>query len=853
MSPTLDAFLRSWPSEPWLVASLVLTVVIYTRGWSILHRRDPQRWPAGRLAAFCGGMFALFLALASPLEPFATLLLQVHMVQHLLLMMVAPPLIWLGAPLFPLVRGLPAEVRTVWVAPLLRSRRLRRFFSRLTHPLVAWPIYVGVTWFWHAPRFYQLALSDERWHVIEHLCFTAAALLFWYPVVRPYPSRPRWSPWLLFPYLLLADVQNTVLAAWLTFSSRVIYPHYESGPRIAGLSALDDQAAAGVIMWVPGSIAFLVPLFALGLSMVRGGAATRSYARQSPKGAKSCSQGRKPLVSAEFEYQSLGRGDIVPGSDFAPAGASTLHSALDQGLAPLATSCRPFGASSASAGVRRVHAAALLPILDQTPHSQTAQSFDLLRVPLVGAFLRARWGRPLLQLLVALLAGLVIVDGLLGPQLSPMNLAGVLPWIHWRGLLIIGLLIAGNLFCMACPFTLPRAAARRLWTPRWNWPRQLRSKWLAVALVVLFLWSYEAFALWNSPWLTAWIAIAYFVAALVVDAFFRGASFCKYVCPIGQFNFVQSLVSPLEVAVREPQRCTTCSTKECIRGTATLPGCELGLFQPRKAGNFDCTFCLDCVQACPHENVGVLAVVPTSTLWGDRFRSGVGRFGQRRDVAALVLVTVFGAFANAAGMTAPLLAWRDRITSDWNLTTPLAVTTLFYAAAIIALPLAAVAVAALACRAWGGLREPVANVAMRFAVALVPLGFAMWLGHYTFHLFTSWDTIIPATQRFAADLGVERLGPPAWACACCRPAADWLLYFEIGALQVGLLATLYAELRIAESQTTGALQAVRALVPWSVLAVVMYIGGVWILLQPMEMRGTLPDDGVIVAQQEARP
>ena len=97
MSPTLDAFVRSWPSEPWLVAALLLAAGIYYRGWRILRRRDASRWSAWRLASFFGGLCAIFLALASPLEPFATLLLQIHMVQHLLLMMVAPPLIWLAA------------------------------------------------------------------------------------------------------------------------------------------------------------------------------------------------------------------------------------------------------------------------------------------------------------------------------------------------------------------------------------------------------------------------------------------------------------------------------------------------------------------------------------------------------------------------------------------------------------------------------------------------------------------------------------------------------------------------------------------------------------------------------------
>src|SRR2546423_959877 len=111
MNPTLDAFLRSWPFDPWLVAALVLSAGIYLRGWLLLHRRDAYRWHVGRPAAFLGGLSAIFLALASPIEPFASLLLQVHMVQHLLLMVAAPPLVWLGAPLFPLLGGLPKPIR----------------------------------------------------------------------------------------------------------------------------------------------------------------------------------------------------------------------------------------------------------------------------------------------------------------------------------------------------------------------------------------------------------------------------------------------------------------------------------------------------------------------------------------------------------------------------------------------------------------------------------------------------------------------------------------------------------------------------------------------------------------------
>ncbi|HEY1066107.1 MAG TPA: hypothetical protein VGE52_08350, partial [Pirellulales bacterium] len=502
---------------------------------------------------------------------------------------------------------------------------------------------------------------------------------------------------------------------------------------------------------------------------------------------------------------------------------------------------------------RELSAAALLPILNQSPHPQSINRFDLLRVPLVGALLRWRHFRPLLQTIVALLAVAAIIDGLLGPQLSPLNLAGVLPWIHWRGLVILGLLVAGNLFCMACPFTLPRSLARRFWQPTRSWPRVLKNKWLAVVLVALFLWSYEAFALWDSPWLTAWIALAYFGAALAVDAFFAGASFCKYVCPIGQFNFVQSLVSPLEVTVREPSLCTACTTKECIRGSATLPGCEMGLYQPRKLGNLDCTFCLDCVQACPHANIGILAIPLTATLWSTRFRSGVGRFSGRRDIAALVLLLVFGAFANAAGMVAPVLAWQDALRDHLHLNSSLATTTIFYGTAILALPIIAVGATAALSRRWSSSPDSTPRVATRYVYALIPLGFAMWLAHYSFHFFTSWSAIIPATQRFAADLGVQALGVPAWICACCQPAADWILQFELIALAVGLLTTLYATLRIAESQANSANTALRAAAPWGILTLCLYAGGVWILLQPMEMRGTLPEDSTIVASHQEPP
>jgi len=310
-----------------------------------------------------------------------------------------------------------------------------------------------------------------------------------------------------------------------------------------------------------------------------------------------------------------------------------------------------------------------LPVLADGPFLQPSSrpsnriGFDLVRLPVLGNFLKWKRARLSLQLLVGAVAGIVIYDGLCGPQVAAMNLAGVLPWIHWRGIVILGLLMAGNISCMACPLTVLNTLTRR-WLPGGGeWPRCLSNKWLAVALLMLFLWSYEVFSLWDSPWWTAWITLAYILAAFAINGFFRGAAFCKYVCPIGQFNFVHSLLSPLEVKVRNPSVCTNCRTHECIRGTNDVTGCEMGLFQPRKLSNMDCTFCLDCVHACPHENVGILIGLPGEDLWEDPARGGVGRFWKRPDLALVVVVLLFGALANAGAMASPIVEWQESLRS----------------------------------------------------------------------------------------------------------------------------------------------------------------------------------------------
>ena len=240
--------LTAWNVEPVLVAALGLAALVYVRGWRSLRARRPDRIGGWHLAAFFGGLGTLFVALASPLDTLADRFLAVHMAQHIVLMVVTPPLLLLGAPLVPLLHGLPAGLARAVGA------RIARIFDRLAHPILCWLAMSVATWAWHVPSAFELAVRDGAWHVVEHASFLTAGLLFWWPVVQPWPSRARWPRGALILYLLLADLQNTALAAILTFSDRVLYPIYGRGPR-----ALEQQVVAGLLMWVPMALAYLVP------------------------------------------------------------------------------------------------------------------------------------------------------------------------------------------------------------------------------------------------------------------------------------------------------------------------------------------------------------------------------------------------------------------------------------------------------------------------------------------------------------------------------------------------------------------------------------------------------------------
>lgn len=496
--------------------------------------------------------------------------------------------------------------------------------------------------------------------------------------------------------------------------------------------------------------------------------------------------------------------------------------------------------------VREPEYAAVAPLPTPAP----SRPVDLLHWPILGPFLRWRYARLAAQIPLFALAAILVLHGLFGPDLAPKNLATLLTWVHYRGLLVLVLLAAGNFFCFACPFLLSRELARRFFRPVWNWPRVLRNKWLAVALFVGILFAYELFGLWSAPRWTAWLIVGYFAAALLVDAFFKHATFCKWVCPIGQFNFLASSLSPLEVRVRDPDVCADCRTKDCIRGRhedstavedgrVSLPmlavrGCELALFQPRKVGNQDCTFCMDCVHACPHDNIGLVGRMPGAELFTEGSRSGVGNPHQRLDLAALGMVFTFGALLNAFGMVSPVYALQSWMSRMLGTTDRLPILGLLFVAILVVEPVILLGLAAWITRRGTSSDRSILQIATRYSLCLIPFGFGVWLAHYAFHFFTGFLTVVPVLQNALVELGWSVLGEPMWRLTGIRPGAVYPM--ELGFLVLGLIGSAIVAIRLARNEHPAAPW--KACWPWLVLAALLFASGVWLLAQPMEMRGT---------------
>jgi cytochrome c oxidase assembly factor CtaG len=271
MSPAAQAILAEWSLPIGITFVVILISAIYIRGWNDLRKIRPEYFTGGRLTSFLTAMALLWLVVGSPLRGFAEMLISVHMTLNFVLMSVVAPLALLAAPVVPLSRGLPQWASKHLVDPLAAQRRVRSFARFMTAPVCAWITFNLIFVFWHIPQVYDFAMRHEHLHDLQQFSFLAGALLFWYPVLSPWPARARLNGWLAVPYLIASDVVMTVMSALLAFCNRPVYTAHGMAMAMFNVSPMTDQIAAGVIMWVLNSTVLLTASMLIAMQMAGAG------------------------------------------------------------------------------------------------------------------------------------------------------------------------------------------------------------------------------------------------------------------------------------------------------------------------------------------------------------------------------------------------------------------------------------------------------------------------------------------------------------------------------------------------------------------------------------------------------
>jgi cytochrome c oxidase assembly factor CtaG len=242
---------------------------LYARGWRYLRRHGSRLVSRAEAACFAAGLGIILLALSSPIGTYDQALFSLHMTEHLLLTVAAAPLLLLGKPLVPMLWGLPDQERR-GAARLLRPHGvLFGACCALARPSVAVALFTITFALWHVPLLYEAAQGQTLLHYTEHILFFTTALLLWWPVVHPGGGARTLGKVAAIGYISIPMLQGTLIGALLTFAQRPFYATYIAAPRLTGLSAVEDQQLAGLIMWIPGGLVYGAAVLWLLASVLR--------------------------------------------------------------------------------------------------------------------------------------------------------------------------------------------------------------------------------------------------------------------------------------------------------------------------------------------------------------------------------------------------------------------------------------------------------------------------------------------------------------------------------------------------------------------------------------------------------
>ena len=472
-----------------------------------------------------------------------------------------------------------------------------------------------------------------------------------------------------------------------------------------------------------------------------------------------------------------------------------------------------------------------------THHAGATGPVNLLAIPWLRRIIGSRAFQPALQIPCLAMTAIIVYAGFFDVQDGGVKLATKLTWTIWWAGVIFTFVLAGRVWCVACPF-----GAMNEWTARVSgaWrrlPRVFRNVWWATALFVALTWADELLGVVRSPSTTAWIIVGFAALAVAVGLRYERRSFCRHLCPIGGLIGIYSMTAPIELRAKDASVCRGHGDKQCYQGGAHSPGCPMFEFPQALDRNNYCTLCGSCVTSCSRDNLVLRFRAFGKDLWATGRRSLDEAYLAATLVGLTLLVTA-EMLPVWPGWTSAIARWLPGFVR--SAVTPLTYSTavesfVLLGGSLVLTPLVILAAAAIADRLAGGRRLGLRRTFVLFAYMFVPIGLAMHLAHNLSHLLMEGGGIVPALQRVAAVYTPWSLGEPDWLGVARAPEAVVQL-LQMAVLLSLFVVALVAGHRLSLRAYVDRVAASRALVPFVVLAFAFTALGIALLSQPMGMR-----------------
>ncbi len=462
---------------------------------------------------------------------------------------------------------------------------------------------------------------------------------------------------------------------------------------------------------------------------------------------------------------------------------------------------------------------------------------DLFSYPKVKAALRSRFFRFSLQLFFVLIFAIVIIAGIFGNQNPALNIAPILTWTIWWGLLPVVIIFAGKIWCYVCPWDAASGWIEKLsfWKKSSDglslnkkWPRIIRNISLATLLFIGLTWVELGFGVTMKPRITAYLAISMLLLALVSALLFDRKSFCRYGCLVGRVSGLYAMFSGTEIRSRCADTCLSCKTKECVKGSETAYGCPTFLYPGKLDSNTYCIQCMECVQACPHDNL----TMNLRPLGADLEHEGKPRSDEAYLALLMLSITGFHGLTMTP-VWAELVAWIQDGTNLGNI--------LAFSSGMLVILLAPIVIYALLVyiSKYFGTQNQLKSLSytdyfVRYAYALLPIALFYHIAHNLEHLLMEGPKVI-ALMSDPMGWNWNLFGTATWSIPPLI-SLDKLWLAQIFLVLVGHVYSLWIAQKTSIRIFGSPRAAFKSQLPMLVGMILFSVFSLWLLKQPMEMR-----------------